>query len=444
MNRKIIALSGILGVCCATFTLCSSSAQLAVTTVKSQHEFDKVFGEVTDAKVLNLAGHAYDNQNARLFWFTDLEAAKRQARAEGKPILSLRLLGNLSDEYSCANSRFFRVLLYANKQINPILRNKFVLHWASERPVPVVTIDFGDGRKIKQTLTGNSAHYLLDDSGRPLDVLPGLYSPKEFEKWLTQGEKLATNWKAESGETREQSLQKWHEERVSSIWKEQVQAGGNEKWVQIQTEQSLKDNPLVRTNATVPPPSVVSAREAAPLARAKSVIERPMLNAINLFSTSSRVRDWIWGNPIQDTVKLDEETRRRIKDMNPRLETLAKNVSNSESGISGIVLTQQSIAISQRGAVTKGVTVQPADPFESMIQNFEQSINVDTAANKFRMEIPIHALFARGQEGSFESLNRKIYDILFLTPKSDPYLGLGSDGIFTGLQNGGIVQTASQ
>jgi hypothetical protein len=227
------------------------------------------------------------------YWFTDLEAAKRQAKAEGKPILSLRLLGNLSDEYSCANSRFFRVLFYANKQINPLLRDKFVLHWSSERPVPVVTIDFGDGKKIKQTLTGNSAHYLLDDSGRPLDVLPGLYSPQEFEKWLVAGEKLAANWKAESITTREQSLQKWHKERMQAIWKEAALLNGNnDVWVQAQVDQSLKNNPLIRTIEAIGNQPVIPASVAAPRAIAKRALERPLLNASNLFSTSPRVGNW--------------------------------------------------------------------------------------------------------------------------------------------------------
>ncbi len=58
-----------------------------------------------------------------------------------------------------------------------------MLHWQSVRPVPRVTIDFGDGRKLERTLTGNSAHYVLASDGTPLDVLPGLYSPLAFQQW---------------------------------------------------------------------------------------------------------------------------------------------------------------------------------------------------------------------------------------------------------------------
>ncbi len=48
---------------------------------------------------------------SRLYWFTDWEQAKAAAQASGKPILSLRLLGRLDEDMSCANSRFFRVAL---------------------------------------------------------------------------------------------------------------------------------------------------------------------------------------------------------------------------------------------------------------------------------------------------------------------------------------------
>ena len=131
-----------------------------------------------------------DAYASQLFWFTDLEQAKQTAKLQNKPILSLRLLGNLNEEFSCANSRFFRAVLYSNAEIAKFLRENYILHWKSVRPAPKVTIDFGDGRKIERTLTGNSIHYLLDDSGAIVDALPGLYSPQGFLKYITQAEKV--------------------------------------------------------------------------------------------------------------------------------------------------------------------------------------------------------------------------------------------------------------
>ena len=108
-----------------------------------------------------------DSYLSGLYWYTDFDQAKAAARAAGKPILSLRLLGKLNEEFSCANSRFFRTVLYSNAQMSIMLRERFILHWQSVRPAPRVTIDFGDGRKLERTLTGNSIHYVLDAEGRP-------------------------------------------------------------------------------------------------------------------------------------------------------------------------------------------------------------------------------------------------------------------------------------
>ena len=96
-----------------------------------------------------------DAHTALLYWFTDLPSAIAEARRTKRPILSLRLLGRLDEELSCANSRFFRKLLYPQPIINQLLRDRFVLHWQSVRPVPRVTIDFGDGRRHERTLTRN-------------------------------------------------------------------------------------------------------------------------------------------------------------------------------------------------------------------------------------------------------------------------------------------------
>lgn len=86
---------------------------------------------------LDAVGQQRDCEASRLYWFTELERAKEAARASGKPILSLRLLGNLNEEFTCANSRFFRTTLYANAKVSQYLRDHFVLHWKSVRPVPV-------------------------------------------------------------------------------------------------------------------------------------------------------------------------------------------------------------------------------------------------------------------------------------------------------------------
>ena len=103
---------------------------------------------------------------SRLYWHVDPTSAKAAAREQGRPILHLRMLGRLDEDLSCANSRLFRATLYANQDVSQLLRERFVLYWSSERPVPRVTIDFGDGRFRPQDETddtGELARKLWDE-----------------------------------------------------------------------------------------------------------------------------------------------------------------------------------------------------------------------------------------------------------------------------------------
>ncbi|HRE89253.1 MAG TPA: hypothetical protein PK095_08940, partial [Myxococcota bacterium] len=119
-----------------------------------------------------------------LYWYTDLEAAKAAAAATGRGIVSLRMLGRLDEDLSCANSRFFRTMLYPDPAIAKALRDNYILHWQPVREAPVITIDFGGGKKLVRTITGNSLHYVLSARGEVVDVMPGLVAPASFIAWL--------------------------------------------------------------------------------------------------------------------------------------------------------------------------------------------------------------------------------------------------------------------
>jgi hypothetical protein len=156
-----------------------------------------------------------DARASRLFWHTDFEQAKAAAQKLNRPILSLRLLGRLDEELSCANSRFFRVALYPNKEINEILRREFVLHWESVRPAPRITVDFGDGRKLERTITGNSIHYILAPDGQPIEALPGLYGPRAFLAQLQAAVTLARQYASTEPSARSSVIRQYHSERLA-------------------------------------------------------------------------------------------------------------------------------------------------------------------------------------------------------------------------------------
>ena len=165
-----------------------------------------------------------DAYTSQLYWYTDIDEAKRVAKAKNKPILTLRLLGNLNEEFSCANSRLFRSILYPNAEVSKYLRDNYILHWKSVRPAPRITIDFGDGRKIERTITGNSIHYILDPNGNVIDAIPGLYSPSAFLKYLNQANN--TNRMVQQLPVKEQNraLLKYRKDSFDAIIKERNKA----------------------------------------------------------------------------------------------------------------------------------------------------------------------------------------------------------------------------
>ena len=205
-----------------------------------------------------------DCRTSRLYWYTDLEEAKRAAQRLRRPILALHLLGRLDEELSCANSRFFRTLLYSDPSIANVLRDDYVLYWHSVRPVPRVTIEMGDGRVIRQTITGNSVHYLLSEDGAVLDALPGLYSPKAFREQL---ERWAAFHRSFDGDPA--TLRAYHQAQTT-----------------IQ---------LVAADLSAAP----TAENAARLAATKSIVERPLLRQLTPV-TSVRIE------PLQPWVEIGE------------------------------------------------------------------------------------------------------------------------------------------
>lgn len=115
-------------------------------------------------------------------------------------------------------------MVYANALVASQLRDRVILHWESVRPVPTVTVDFGDGRTLKRTVTGNSIHYLLDAEGRPLDALSRLYGPQAFLTWLDRAVPMARQFARLSASERKRVLTEYYRDRLETI---QQQWGGD-------------------------------------------------------------------------------------------------------------------------------------------------------------------------------------------------------------------------
>ncbi len=372
-----------------------------------------------------------DGHVSRLYWYTDFEAAKRAAAESGKPILSLRLLGKLTDEFSCANSRFFRTALYANEQVSNVLRDRFVLHWESVRPVPRVTIDFGDGRKLERTLTGNSIHYVLDADGRPLDALPGLYGPAAFLRGIERGQHLAALLRKAPASKREGLHASYHQQRhreLTRAFDSDRARIGPRLTPEFKLVEQAGGGPVaalvIGADARIgrnPPP----ARRAAAVAVSKSGVELPILAAAELGGAPEA----------RDAASLTDDDWRLIAALH------AEEAELDERSLALIRRENPTAAEAGRAAESKR---RVEDPLVRMIREFESSIALDTVRNEYLLHRTIHQWLAEASDVDVRSLNERVYAELFLTPNSDPWLGMAPADTYTALSDAGVVCAAQR
>jgi hypothetical protein len=350
------------------------------------------------AAALDAVSQQYDSAASGLYWYTDFAQAEDAARKSGKPILSLRLLGNLNEEFSCANSRFFRTVLYSNAQVSKALRERFILHWKSVRPVPRVTIDYGDGRKLERTLTGNSIHYILDAQGRPIDALPGLYGPQAFLRELERAEAVARQTRNQQDDERAETLRSYHQSRVEALtqaWKTDVQQVGGKMPEELVVNAADGQSP--------------SARAASRRAMSKAITE------VSIIKSSTYESQLL-------SASTDDETWNKIA---------ARHTSDAQLDASSIALMRRQ-SMKQAGA-------QGEEQLARLVSNFQQYLALDTVRNEYLMHIKLHAWLTSFRfRDDLEGFNEKVYSQLFLTPRTDPWLGLFSPDTYTALDGGGI------
>ena len=328
-------------------------------------------------KAINAVGAQYDNVNG-LYWYTDLEQAKVAAKAEHKPILSLRLLGNLNEDLSCANSRFFRITLYANKDVSQMLKDKFILHWQSERPVPVVTIDFGNGNKLVRTITGNSIHYILSPDGELVDALPGLYDPATFTGELLKAASLTVSTSPDHFV----SARRETERRLLQEWEREVS-------------------------------SVTPAKE--PLGLDLSGYHTDYERRLQLFKETT---DSTWNAMA---------TRFYPANFDGSSVALIDSSTKYPAAESAARLTVSKMMVES--------------PLIKSLRHLQESVSVDTVKNNLAMRTEILEMSLVENLSNYphalDYFNEQVYAQVFQTPASDPYLGLESPGIISGIDNDG-------
>ena len=295
---------------------------------------------------------------------------------------------------SCANSRFFRTALYPNAKIRDVLRERFVLHWQSVRPAPRITIDFGDGRKLERTITGNSIHYVLDSDGQLIEALPGLYGPAAFQRGLVDAETLFKSLSGRTNSERNIILTRFYRDRANAIslaWLNDTKTIGGKvpnRLIVIQTQNG-------------------EALSVAPLAITKALVEIPSLRAMTAASDALG----------QVT---DERAWKQIAQLHQ-----ADSLLDARSLA---LIKQHNQSLSN-------------DEISRLIQKFQESVALDTVRNEYMLHTKLYAWMGRERSRlDLEQFNDQVYATLFQTPKSDPWLGLFSTDVYSAIDDGGVVK----
>ncbi len=384
-------------------------------------DYDTLLASGADAPSLAKAREAVDRMAAQrdarasgLFWYTDIEEAKAAAQKSGRPILALRLLGRLDEELSCANSRLFRLVLYPNPSVSKLLREDYVLFWSSERPVPQMTVDFGDGRVIRRTLTGNSVHYVLDARGRVVDALPGLYGPGAFEKALRRSLELARASGDLSDEDSAKAVAKYHKQALwalTAAWRKQLERAYGESYSSFGKDASLPSP----AGVDWPDPlySSLPATAVNTLTESKADMEAPSLTLlqpeIHVYEDSG---DWSKIAAGAPTEHLDVASAALIMSKHPR-----------DWG-------------------SEDARALDAAALAKRLPAFELRLTEEELKNEYSFHGAVHARMSQSPRVELTALNDFIYSRLFRTPKKDAWLGLTPTTALTGIEDDGLVASA--
>jgi hypothetical protein len=271
-------------------------------------------------------------------------------------------------------------VLYPHAEVSRVLRERFVLHWASERPVPVVSIDMGDGRVLEGTVTGNSIHYVLDARGRVVDALPGLYGPGAFLRVLGDAERTARRSAALDGPAFATFVAQRHRRALAAV-------------------EPMEDAPL--DAASVRP----TAGDAAALTKSKTIVEQPVLKVLAFETKRDR-----------------PEVARRAR------------LADALAGEARLDAHGRALLLRKHAARARAHGVAASDP-DRVVALFERSLAEDTALNEHVLHRRLHGWFADARVPfTLEALNARVYAELFLTPASDPWLGLFAPETYAALE----------
>jgi hypothetical protein len=240
-------------------------------------------------------------------------------------------------------------------------------------------------------------------------VIPGLYSAKAFVRELNDALGVAHELSGLSGAERERRLHAYHVDALNRSMLAFQQDVGR---IPPQAGTLVQLDPVPAAGA-----KAVAARQAMPRAVGKGFVEMPIVRAITPGEIDARADDVAtW----QAIARLHEEESR----MSPQVRAVVATKGPPAEDAGRLALTK----------------VRVESPLVRMVRNLERSIAEDTVRNEYLLHRKVHEWFVNGQvRADVEALNDRVYAELFLTPKSDPWLGLVPEDTYTGIEGEGLI-----
>jgi hypothetical protein len=262
----------------------------------------------------------------------------------------------------------------------------------------------------------------LAADGTPLDVLPGLYSPLAFQQWLWDLRTFQIAYNKMPADQRPAELKKLHarlHDQLLRRWDFDIQQLGEQRTELVAARITSALAGARLAGQEVPADPAPKAVKAAARAVGKTQAEAPVLRFANLGGT------WMERG-------MDDELWQAVADLH------RDDVKLDEASVA-VVRKEFPAAVAMRVAVSKAVQ---EDPVLRMVRTFEDSMTLDTVRNEYLLHRQIHERFidTAAETANVEALNEWVYATLFLTPSSDPWLGLARPDVYTALENDGRIE----
>ena len=108
-------------------------------------------------------------------------------------------------------------MLFSNPSIVLTMNSLFENTWQSMRPVPTMSLDFGNGRTVKRTMHGNIATVICTPDEKVVDIIGGLLSPAAYSARLIEAAAIAQKLEAMSASEQLAALKRFHQRSNTSL-----------------------------------------------------------------------------------------------------------------------------------------------------------------------------------------------------------------------------------